>query len=146
MLLRLPPNKPPLEPIAQTHQQQLERLRYQAALAQRQFTRVDPDNRLVAAELEKRWEAALAELKQAEEEQETHTVAPCPLQTLSPELRTAFQAIGKQLPGLWRDGRIGQQHKKALLRALIDKVVVHRVRRDPADVMRPRARRETPRG
>ena len=115
---------------AQAHQQRLERLRYQAALAQRQFTRVDPDNRLVAAELEKRWEATLAELKRAEEEQETRPVSPCPLQALSPELRTAFQAIGKHLPGLWRQGRIGQRHKKALLRALIDKVVVHRVRRD----------------
>ena len=51
----------------QAHRQQLERLRYEAALAQRQFNRVDPDNRLVAAELEKRWEAALSALKQAEE-------------------------------------------------------------------------------
>jgi hypothetical protein len=40
--------------------QQVERLRYQAALAQRQFNRVDPDNRLVAAELERRWELPCA--------------------------------------------------------------------------------------
>ena len=39
-------------------EQQLERRRYQAALAERQFNRVDPDNRLVAVELERRWEAA----------------------------------------------------------------------------------------
>jgi hypothetical protein len=39
-------------------QQQLERLRYQAALAQRPYQRCDPDNRLVAAALEARWEAA----------------------------------------------------------------------------------------
>ena len=38
----------------------------EAALAQRQFNRVDPDNRLVAVELEKRWETALRVLKQAE--------------------------------------------------------------------------------
>src|SRR2546423_9840483 len=55
--------------IAQAHQHHIERLRYEAALAQRQFTRVDPDNRLVAAELEKRWEGALADLKGAEEAQ-----------------------------------------------------------------------------
>jgi hypothetical protein len=48
-------------------QQQLSRLRYEAELAQRQFKRVDPENRLVAAELEQRWEAALRALKQAEE-------------------------------------------------------------------------------
>jgi len=46
--------------------QQVERLRYQATLAERQFNRVDPDNRLVAAELERRWEAALVELRRAE--------------------------------------------------------------------------------
>ena len=45
--------------VTHAHQQHLERLRYEAALAQRQFVRVDPENRLVAAELEKRWEAAL---------------------------------------------------------------------------------------
>ena len=44
----------------------LRRLRYQAALAERQFNQVDPDNRLVASELEKRWEHALEDLKKAE--------------------------------------------------------------------------------
>jgi hypothetical protein len=87
-------------------------LRYEADLAQRQFTRVDPDNRLVAAELEKRWEAALADLKRAEEEQETRAVVPGPLQALKPELRTAFGAIGQYLPSLWRAGQIRQPHKK----------------------------------
>jgi DNA invertase Pin-like site-specific DNA recombinase len=48
-------------------EQQLERRRYEAALAERQFNRVDPDNRLVAAELERRWEAALNEVRAAEE-------------------------------------------------------------------------------
>ena len=38
-------------------ERQLERKRYAAALAERQFNRVDPDNRLVAAELERRWQA-----------------------------------------------------------------------------------------
>lgn len=48
-------------------EQQVERLRYQAALAERQFNRADPDNRLVTGELERRWEAALSELRRAEE-------------------------------------------------------------------------------
>src|SRR5262249_36106575 len=45
--------------VARARRQQVERLRYQAQWAQRQFNRVDPDNRLVAAELERRWEQAL---------------------------------------------------------------------------------------
>jgi DNA invertase Pin-like site-specific DNA recombinase len=116
--------------INHAHQQHLERLRYEAALAQRQFNRVDPDNRLVAAELEKRWEGALVDLKQAEEAEAARKGSPPALLALSPELQTAFQAIGRHLPTLWRQGRIGQPHKKALLRALIDKVVVHRLARD----------------
>ena len=47
-------------------QQQLERLRYQVKFAEAQFNKVDPENRLFAAELEKRWEQALRDLNQAE--------------------------------------------------------------------------------
>src|SRR3954471_21977441 len=46
--------------------QQVERLRYRATLAERQFDQVDPDNRLVAAELERRWEETLRDLRQAD--------------------------------------------------------------------------------
>ena len=52
-------------------ERQLERKRYEAALAERQFNRVDPDNRLVADELERRWEAALNEVRAAEEARRT---------------------------------------------------------------------------
>lgn len=116
--------------VTHAHQQHLERLRYEATLAGRQFHRVDPDNRLVAAELEKRWEEALAQLKHAEEAEATRTVTPSSLLALSWELQTAFRAIGQHLPALWQQGRVSQRHKKALLRALIEKVVVHRFARD----------------
>ena len=46
--------------------QQLQRLRYAASRAERQYQQVDPENRLIAAELERRWEAALRELRDAE--------------------------------------------------------------------------------
>jgi DNA invertase Pin-like site-specific DNA recombinase len=111
--------------VAHAHQQHLSRLRYEAALAQRQFVRVDPENRLVAAELEKRWEAALAELKRAEEVA-GRTSSSSPLLSLPAELQAAFRAIGQHLPRLWQQGVITPRHKKALLRALIDLVVVHR--------------------
>src|SRR5262249_11580081 len=63
-----------------------------ATLAQRQFNRVDPDNRLVAAELEARWEAALRELKQAEESAaQADQVVVVPF-ALTAELKAAFTA------------------------------------------------------
>jgi DNA invertase Pin-like site-specific DNA recombinase len=116
--------------VTHAHHQHLERLRYEATLAGRQFNHVDPDNRLVAASLEKRWEGALTDLKQAEETEATRIISPPSLLALSSELQTAFRAIGQHLPALWQQGLVSQRHKKALLRALIDKVVVHRFARD----------------
>src|SRR6185436_328247 len=55
------------ETLQRAEMQQIERLRYEARLAERQFNHVDPDNRLVAAELERRWETALCALRRAEE-------------------------------------------------------------------------------
>lgn len=116
--------------IDEAQRQQLERLRYAAALWERQCRRVDPDNRLVAAELERRWEAALRELSAAETTYNQHGhEANTPL-SLSPELRAAFLDVGRTLPGVWATEVLSQPQRKALLRCLIDKVVVHRLRRE----------------
>jgi len=118
------------ERVDHAHRQHLERLRYEADLAQRQFMRVDPDNRLVAGEIERRWEVALGALKQAEDVYVRQQRPPSPALPLPPEVRARFEAVGQHLPQLWGQGVIGQTHKKALLRALIDKVVIRRVTRD----------------
>jgi DNA invertase Pin-like site-specific DNA recombinase len=115
---------------------QLARLRYQATLAERQFNQVDPDNRLVAAELERRWESALLALKHAErqheEEQARHTDTPT---IISQKLKQAFSQLGRTLPKAWNDdGVLTQEHRKALLRCLVDKVVMRRVAGDHINV------------
>jgi DNA invertase Pin-like site-specific DNA recombinase len=114
------------EQVRQAQQQQIERLRYQARLAERQYHQADPDNRLVAAELERRWEAALRDLKDAEEKRQREQQQPRTPEVLSPEERAAFLQAGKKIPELWRQGRLTPQQQKAFLRCLIDKVVVHR--------------------
>ena len=115
-----------IDQVSHAHLQHLERLRYEAQLAERQFLRVDPDNRLVAAALEKRWNEALSALKQAEEAQAQQNKPVPALLALSEELQTAFKAIGQHLPALWHHELLSQQQRKALLRCLIDKVVMHR--------------------
>lgn len=110
--------------------QQLDRLAYQVALAERQFNQVDPDNRLVAAELERRWESALRELKMAQEAYDHRRAKPAAVAPLSAELKSAFEAIGQQLPGVWGQDILSQSQRKALLRCLIDKVVIRRLQRD----------------
>src|SRR6185369_12226815 len=122
------------ERVQRAQQQQLERLRYQARLAERQFNQTDPDNRLVAAELEKRWEAALRELKEAEEKLRQEQQRPRAPEPLSSEEREAFLRAGKKIPELWRQGRLSSQQQKAFLRCLIDKVVVHRCAPDTLQI------------
>jgi DNA invertase Pin-like site-specific DNA recombinase len=122
------------ERLQRAQQQQLQRLRYQAQLAERQFNQSDPDNRLVTAELEKRWETALRELHEAEEKFQREQQKPRGLDALSPEERTAFVQAGQKIPDLWRQERLSPQQKKAFLRCLIDKVVVHRCAPDTLQV------------
>ncbi|MCA1837307.1 MAG: recombinase family protein [Actinobacteria bacterium] len=116
-------------------QQQLERLRYQAELARRRFERVAPDNRLVAAELERRWEGALRELRQAEESEaaerhaKQHKDESAPAE-LTEKLKATFMAIGQKLPEIWDGEMLSQQQKKALVRCLIEKVIVRRIAPD----------------
>src|SRR6266487_1585749 len=122
------------EQLRQAQGQQLDRLRYQALLAERQFNQADPDNRLVTAELERRWEAALRELKEAQERLQRQPQQPPVAEALSPEEREAFLQAGQKIPALWRQGRLSPQHQKAFLRCLIDKVVVHRSSPDTLQV------------
>ena len=114
------------EVVEHAHQQQLERLRYQVSLAERQYNQVDPDNRLVAAELEKRWEHALREFKQAEQSLTVQSEVKTESK-LSPELQSAFVDIGKKLPQIWSGNTLTRVQKKSILRCLIDKVVIHRI-------------------
>jgi DNA invertase Pin-like site-specific DNA recombinase len=120
------------ERVDHAHQQQVERLRYAVALAQRQFNRVDPENRLVAAELEKRWEGALSDLKQAENAEFLRQQNSVTLVALPPDLQAAFNDIGRKLPSVWL--QLSHATQKALLRCLIDKVVIHRPARDCVQV------------
>ena len=117
--------------LLKAQQQQLERLRYQVKFAESQFNKVDPENRLVAAELEKRWEQALRDLNQAEKiveakSKEKHCIE------ISDEVKSAFKNIGKQLPTIW-DTLLRTQQKN-FLRCLIDKVIVHRKERSSLSI------------
>lgn len=111
------------------HQQQVERLRYESQLAQRQFMKSDPDNRLVTGELERRWETSLRELKAAEEQYALQQ-KDAPDYMIPDDLLELLRDIGPRLPELWKAKLLKTSHKKALLRSLIDKVVIHRTAHD----------------
>jgi DNA invertase Pin-like site-specific DNA recombinase len=107
--------------------QQVQRLRYAANRAERQYQHVDPENRLIACELERRWEAALRELRQGEE-QLARDEQQTPVWAIPADLLEALHDIGPRLPELWEQQRLfSSAQKKALLRSIIDKVVAHRL-------------------
>lgn len=121
--------------------QQVERLRYRALLAERQFDKVDPDNRLVAAELERCWEAALSELRAAEAAlaaQERACREPRAAETsndaASSTLRMQLLEIQQTLPPLWADPGLVPAQRKGLLRCLVEKVVLERTAADRVNV------------
>ena len=100
--------------------QEVKRLEYAAARAERQYDSVDPENRLIAATLEKKWEQALTDLESARN-QLAESEATTPQATAVPhELREAFADIGKRLPELWP--RLSNEARKSLLRTLVDRV------------------------
>jgi DNA invertase Pin-like site-specific DNA recombinase len=113
--------------ILAARRQQVQRLRYAASRAERQYQHVDPENRLIAAELERRWEAALRELREAEE-QLAHDEEHAPVWAIPADLLEALRDVGPRLPELWEHQRLfSSAQKKSLLRSLIDKVVLHRL-------------------
>jgi DNA invertase Pin-like site-specific DNA recombinase len=111
--------------------QQLERLRYEARLAEKQYRLVDPENRLVAAELERRWEQALQAVRQ---EEEKASVAGAATEPLSAELRGQWEELRPSLRQMWDTGKLTNVRKKELLRVLIDKVVLKRPAADKCEV------------
>ncbi|HYM61716.1 MAG TPA: recombinase family protein [Thermoanaerobaculia bacterium] len=116
-------------------ERQLERKQYAAALAERQFNRVDPDNRLVASELERRWEAALSEVRAAEDAL-AQLSAPKPLsqRMIGKPLSDKVVVLAGRLPQIWADPATTDAQRKALLRCLVEKVVLDRGERDVARV------------
>jgi DNA invertase Pin-like site-specific DNA recombinase len=111
------------------HADQVKRAEYEARLAEKRYRSVDPENRLVAAELEKGWEAALRALAEAREAAERFERTP-PVPQLDPALRTQLEDLGKRLPELWESRRLSPSQKKELLRSLICRVVLSRPEQD----------------
>lgn len=106
---------------------QLEQARYEARLAQRKYDAVDPDNRLVAASLERRWNEQLtrvAELEQAYAKTEQEASF-----TLTAEERTAMQTLAGDLKALWQAETTTYADRKQLLRLAIESVQLDGVNR-----------------
>jgi excisionase family DNA binding protein len=100
----------------------LEQARYEAARARRQYDAVDPDNRLVAGELERRWNERLAVVARLEDE--IRSVREEQPADLSDDERAALFALADDLPRLWNHPAASTETRKRILRAVLNEIVV----------------------
>lgn len=101
-------------------EQQLEQARYEVRHAQRQYDAVDPDNRLVAAELERRWNDkldALQKLEKAYAEAQRQSRF-----TVNGEEKQAMANLAQDLPAVWNAPTTTDAERKQLLRYAIAEV------------------------
>ena len=100
----------------------LQQARYEVTLARRQYDAVDPDNRLVASELERRWNECLAAVVRLEEQIESlRNEQP---RALSDDERATLLALADDLPQLWNHPAASSETRKRILRAVLEEIVV----------------------
>ncbi|MCL5960360.1 MAG: recombinase family protein [Chloroflexi bacterium] len=103
-------------------QLRLERAKYEADLARRRFFAVDPENRLVARNLERDWNDKLAEIERLERQ---HASVPKLLPRIaSPDERHRILALAQDLPAIWHAPTTTNPERKQLLRFLVKDVTL----------------------
>lgn len=104
----------------------LEKARYEADRCRRQYEAVEPENRLVAAELERRWNVALQEAARLGENLQTQEAAGA---GLAAEEVSRLRALGADLTAAWEHPAAPMALKKRILRTVLEEIVI---RIDPA--------------
>ena len=106
----------------QNWQQRLERARYEAERAARQYRLAEPENRLVARELERQWEAALQDQARLEQEY-ARFCAGRPARLTAAE-REQVRALARHIPELWNAESTTPVDRQRLVRLLVERIVV----------------------
>lgn len=112
--------EPPRVALEQRWQQRLERARYEVERVRRQYNRVEPENRLVARELETPWNTALHTVQTVEQDDaraQARMLAP-----LSAPARALIEQVVTDLPGVWHAPTTTSADRKRMLRCLIQDV------------------------
>ncbi len=100
--------------------QRLERAEYAAERARRQYQLAEPENRLVVRQLEKDWEAALAERQRLSEDYDRFT-ATRP-RVLTAAEREQIRLLAADIPAVWDAPTTTAADRKKLIRHLVEQV------------------------
>lgn len=107
----------------------LQRAEYEAQLAQKRYEQVDPENRLVASTLEQRWNDALIELEDVQNQiaqlQQKENV-------ITSRQREDVLKLAQDLPRLWKSNATSTKDKKRILQLLIQDITVEKCARGRA--------------
>jgi len=99
---------------------ELEAAQYHARRAEKQYDATDPDNRLVASALERRWNEALQKVQQLE----ARVDQAMRVQQPSPATKEEFEALAGDLEAVWSHPDTDARLKKRIVRTLIEEVMV----------------------
>jgi DNA invertase Pin-like site-specific DNA recombinase len=99
----------------------VEKARYEIVRARRQYDAVDPENRLVARELESRWEKTLHDARELECRLDALESSERPL---SEQQHQRLLELGSDLELLWNDPRASTPLKQRILRTVLEEIVV----------------------
>ena len=103
-------------------QQRLERARFEADRAARQYHAVEPENRLVVRELERRWEHSLAAVRDVEEQYDRFRRDQ--RADLTVDDRAMIMSLASDIPALWRAASTTPSDRRVVVRHLIERVEV----------------------
>jgi hypothetical protein len=115
-----------VEALERQWQLRLERVRFEAHRAYRQYDTVEPANRLVARALEAQWEEKLRAVERAERDYATWKKEDST--EISAQERAEILAIGEDLPRVWYAETTTPADRKHLLRLVINAVLVDQKR------------------
>jgi excisionase family DNA binding protein len=101
----------------------IQHAQYEAARARRQYDVVDPDNRLVASELERRWNEKLVQLRDLEVQLESLKQTQ-QVPSLSAENRARLMTLGKDLAKAWNSRGVSIETRKKIVRLLVKEIIV----------------------
>ena len=103
-------------------EQKIKQLEYEASRTFEQYNEVDPRNRLVAAELERRWNEKLEELEDAKKHLKTiGSERHC----ISDEEKEKILAFGERFSEAWENQHCSNSLRKKIIRTIIEEAIVH---------------------
>jgi DNA invertase Pin-like site-specific DNA recombinase len=97
---------------------ELQQAQYDASLAERRYAACDPDNRLIAAQLENAWETALQRVQRCRERLDRMQISDVD------DVRPDFTGLVDDLSAAWKAPRTTMRARQRLVRALITEIIV----------------------